>query len=301
MILFILILKCFLTLEASVDDSTFPWDGQYEARFNEILETLQSDLTMNVQPHLVSQDIKDGKTIKFRNRAGYSLNLGLQKLNEIEPLPPHITDPTLLDNQLAGYCAVLPDSWWNYEWCHKKEIKQFHLEPLPKKAAQQAQLQQRRGTNGVPNNSPATHIRNPDFSLGSYDRTRRVVVRRGNNQYIISAPIARIHDYYANGQYCDETGMSRTTEVVVQCCPEVYHTNLSKTKSQPPLPSSSSSSSLQQQQQQHTHTSSSLKIKTVSEPSQCSYLIEVCYDDICIGDNNINTTPKTLTLLQVSW
>lgn len=36
----------------------------------------------------------------------------------------------MLDNTCAllGGSAATGDEYWNYEWCHRKEIRQFHLE-----------------------------------------------------------------------------------------------------------------------------------------------------------------------------
>lgn len=28
---------------------------------------------------------------------------------------------------LEGACTVLSRDWWSYEWCHRKEVRQFHL------------------------------------------------------------------------------------------------------------------------------------------------------------------------------
>lgn len=28
---------------------------------------------------------------------------------------------------LYGTCAILTKDWWSYEWCHRKEMRQFHL------------------------------------------------------------------------------------------------------------------------------------------------------------------------------
>lgn len=35
-----------------------------------------------------------------------------------------------MDKRLAlleGACTVLSRDWWSYEWCHRKEVRQFHL------------------------------------------------------------------------------------------------------------------------------------------------------------------------------
>ena len=32
---------------------------------------------------------------------------------------------------LLGTCTILAKDWWSYEWCHKKEVRQFHLAGPP--------------------------------------------------------------------------------------------------------------------------------------------------------------------------
>eukprot|EP01039_Chlorochromonas_danica_P010607 gene10607-11753_t len=43
-------------------------------------------------------------------------------------LQTELTDPVALNKALEGWCAILPADYWNYEWCHKKEFSQFHIE-----------------------------------------------------------------------------------------------------------------------------------------------------------------------------
>merc|ERR1712196_52808 len=62
---------------------------------------------------------------------------------KIELVPQ--TPPGDLLSLLDGKCTVSRQGWWTYQWCHQKEIRQYHAE----------------------GNGKRTH----DWSLGSYDAT----------------------------------------------------------------------------------------------------------------------------------
>lgn len=64
-------------------------------------------------------------------------------------------DPEVISNELRSVCSVLPIDYWNYEWCHKRELFQFHVQQKD---------------NGW--------VKDPSWSLGRYKRT--VVVRDVN-------------------------------------------------------------------------------------------------------------------------
>lgn len=57
-----------------------------------------------------------------------------------------------IHKKLQNYCSVLPIDYWNYEWCHQREVHQFHVE------------HRERGW-----------VKEPNWSLGKYKRS--VVVR----------------------------------------------------------------------------------------------------------------------------
>merc|ERR1711907_676660 len=85
---------------------------------------------------------------------------------------------------LEGKCTVSRKGWWTYQWCHKKEIRQYHTE------------------NGV---------RSHDWSLGRFDSTGRK--ERPANR----ATKFKSH-FFLDGQRCDETGKGRSSEVTFNCC-----------------------------------------------------------------------------------
>jgi len=109
--------------------------------------------------------------------------------------PPEALDQklTVLDNT----CALLRTTeYWSYEWCHRREVRQFHEIAPPDGAA--------------PN---AVGVRDPIWSLGKFARTEtRYFEGRKENG------IASVVDYFAEGQMCDETGSGRQTAVEFYCC-----------------------------------------------------------------------------------
>lgn len=56
-------------------------------------------------------------------------------LDNTPPKPPKpeidITSDEDIVKPFKDLCMVLPQSWWSYEWCFRKEIRQFHLEHPP--------------------------------------------------------------------------------------------------------------------------------------------------------------------------
>jgi len=88
---------------------------------------------------------------------------------------------------LEGKCTVSRQGWWTYQWCHRKEIRQYHSEEDGK--------------------------RSQDWSLGSFEESseKKVAKKTFNSQY-------KPEIYSKNGQKCDETGNTRWTEVYFDCC-----------------------------------------------------------------------------------
>ena len=51
---------------------------------------------------------------------------------EITAPTTDLTDEHAIIASLIDSCMILPQSWWNYEWCFRREICQFHLDyPTP--------------------------------------------------------------------------------------------------------------------------------------------------------------------------
>jgi hypothetical protein len=100
---------------------------------------------------------------------------------------------------LDGACLQFePGGWWQYEFCHEKHVRQFHVS--------------------------AGGAAAPDWSLGAF-------VRGGAVERAAPPPLRARFDargapaayyashFFAGGQHCDENGKKRATEVQFLCCP----------------------------------------------------------------------------------
>jgi len=81
----------------------------------------------------ISMRDADGKAFVCRS--------GSPAAREEEPGPKTLAEAL---GQLDGSCAYLNQGWWTYEWCHRRHVRQFHLE---------------------------AQARSPEWSLGDYTRT----------------------------------------------------------------------------------------------------------------------------------
>eukprot|EP00596_Hydrurales_sp_CCMP1899_P005544 CAMPEP_0119051236 /NCGR_PEP_ID=MMETSP1177-20130426/72918_1 /TAXON_ID=2985 /ORGANISM="Ochromonas sp, Strain CCMP1899" /LENGTH=413 /DNA_ID=CAMNT_0007030369 /DNA_START=378 /DNA_END=1619 /DNA_ORIENTATION=- len=145
-----------------------------------------------------------------------------------------ISDISILASMMRGLCSVLPQDYWNIEWCFQKEVRQFHLEVINDQA-----------------------MRSPEYSLGVYKRT--VVMRERGDFHNESAKIVKVVDHFMDGQYCDETKGSRSTEVHMQCCEGLHIDNINHQE----------------------HSSSLAQVKAMSEPDVCTYQLVVCVPLLC--------------------
>ena len=64
-------------------------------------------------------------------------------------------------------CASFSRDYWNFEWCHRQEIRQVHWQLDEGKLS-----------------------RSPDWSLGVYESS--VVIRERNEAHNLSAPIVKV-------------------------------------------------------------------------------------------------------------
>eukprot|EP01038_Epipyxis_sp_PR26KG_P014827 gene14827-19920_t len=156
----------------------------------------------------------------------------------------HLYDVNLMNSALTDLCAVLQVDYWTYEWCYKKELRQFHIEQTGE-----------------------AFVRSPDWSLGKYSRT--IIIRKNGDSSNASAPITKMVEYFVEGQKCDENGNRRHTEVTIQCCEglpvnnyipvDVYFSQQNKRQSN--LPAAT--------------------LSTINEPDLCSYKATVCTPLLC--------------------
>ena len=112
--------------------------------------------------------------------------------------------------KLKGLCQAVSRGYWTYEWCFRKHVRQFHLEPLPKNY-----VADKNKKDSVLEVNKIKYLRSPDWSLGEYTLEKEIPVSvqdkpEGNLVYV--------SNYFVDGQHCDETGSGRHTEVRLMCC-----------------------------------------------------------------------------------
>lgn len=103
------------------------------------------------------------------------------------------TDTSIVESFLAGKtCLTGGSSWWKYEFCYGKYVKQFHVDKI----------------------GSSTTI-----MVGTYDE-------EAHKEYLIAHPEKRpkpknqrkqIIHFYSKGTMCDKTGKPRQVEVVLKC------------------------------------------------------------------------------------
>ena len=134
---------------------------------------------------------------------------------------------------LEGVCAQIQQGWWSYEWCYGDEVgrkagvRQFHVETHPKPQT-------------VVNPDGTTElqiVRQPEVqkvsSIGKLRASRRVDLREMTPEQLPKgrevtygdhgdgkAGMVQVTDVYEDGDWCEEHGVHRTTEVQIRCCPE---------------------------------------------------------------------------------
>lgn len=166
---------------------------------------------------------------------------------------------------LEGFCAALQRGYWTYEWCFKKHVRQFHLEPRPG-SNPPSKNQELVTINGV------QYSRTPDYSLGRWNKeahTSRAMRDRHiwtdvSQKGSMKEPkfVSHLH---TGGQRCDETDDARRTEVRMICCTEKKDAKSDKTATDPNLGSKWEG----------------VLIRDIEETSVCRYRLQVCVPALC--------------------
>ena len=155
---------------------TYPFGGvDFRDRADDILDKLRSNLNLNVFQDTISSTLSNPSgpsTMYIKNSEG-----NLFKVDKLSQPPKTVSnetgmelyDPVALSSALEGTCAVLSIDYWNYEWCHRKQVSQFHME-------QQGQA----------------FTKSPDWSLGKFERS--VFIRE--NQRNASTPLLKVSNSF---------------------------------------------------------------------------------------------------------
>ena len=181
--------------------------------------------------------------------------------NGAAPLPPrldarqHLRDSKHVGDllrKLVGLCQAVSHGYWTYEWCFRKTVSQFHLEPAPKDY---------KGPKvDLVNVNKVQYIRTPNWSLGKYK-----VESMLPEDLSFDAPAAGnvyVSHHFIGGQHCDETRNGRHTEVRLHCC-------VGQARATP---------------QSNANTPGAwqgVAVRGIKETAVCRYLIDVCVPSLC--------------------
>jgi len=208
-----------------------------------------------------NKDTNDNK-MYIRNVEGLRFAISKYDKDKERRKEKRVNKLSTIKAYLKSSCAVLPAQYWNYEWCFRKEIKQFHLEP-PIEDDQQVR-------------------RSPEWSLGKFTHSdiKRESSSNSDSNSIIedndkADPIIKVIDYFEDGQHCDETGEGRKSEVHIQCC-----------------------DSLTDPDGAHNQNGPKAYLSDVTEPALCYYKFTVCTKLLCTK-KDYEAHKKNVTLVDV--
>ena len=192
---------------SSSEQMFYPWAKthnrlyHFEERQNEILTSLRDQLHLEVLADKLPVGMSAEKSMYARNSEGqvYTCGVTPEGKGVSQNGVGESSDASLLAfekafgviDRLKKMCIIHAIDWWSYEWCHRKEVKQFHMEVDQK---------------------TKKHQRNPEWSLGTY------VYSDYYSHEFDEETVEEVIDYYEDGQHCDETGEGRKTEVHLRCC-----------------------------------------------------------------------------------
>lgn len=149
-------------------------------------------------------------------------------------VPIHASDIAKQMAKLEGTCAQMHLGWWSYEWCHDAAVSQFHVKVLDAAEQQEAAGG---GRGGDRSSLPAARKFEIESvtNLGRFrGRKVRVDDGRGGMPHFaagengengggrgrgLSGSIV-VTDTFSDGDWCEEAGVHRLTEVEMRCCKE---------------------------------------------------------------------------------
>lgn len=169
----------------------YPWGAsKFEDRQEDILESFRQNMVLELKREIIpkhlldyisNNDTENSPTptkLTMRNLEGFEFFVEPERKSLSTPAPTPtvvlndgITNRRLLSKSMKGVCAFYNKEYWSFEWCHRKEVRQAHIEFVGGKV-----------------------IRDPDWSLGSYQTSS--VEREGGNHRNRSAPIIRVCCYF---------------------------------------------------------------------------------------------------------
>lgn len=193
--------------DAMSEQMHYPWakshdrNFHFEGRQNEILNSLRNNIQMEMLSDKLPFGMDADHAIYVRNsenqkytcevKVDLPVESALVTTNDEDESMAAFQKSFAVINRLKNMCMINAVDWWSYEWCHRKEVKQFHMDVDHKEKK---------------------HFRNPEFSLGTY-----VYSDYYSNEFD-EETVEEVIDYYEGGQWCDEIEDGRKTEVHLRCC-----------------------------------------------------------------------------------
>lgn len=163
----------------------------------------------------------------------------------VEVRPHRDEEERALLAPLESTCLPLSQGYWTFEFCHRREVRQYH----------------RDGTKLDPN-----------WSLGSFDERGRV------ERAIPPATLGRHYytsHFFVDGQRCDETRRGRSTEVQFFCCPSLPAQAIAQAQAHASATGADPASDDELQRIDAI-------LVSVEEPQLCKYRMQVCVRSLCI-------------------
>ena len=136
----------------------------------------------------------------------------------VEPLLPTGDALTLAKDlnerlgQLKGMCARVHLDWWSYQWCHEKDIIQFHVN-MDEMVTRLQDIKFEDATSLGKFNQREIQI---PKNAAQEDKSPKNV-EKNSAEDASNSP--SVKDIFIAGDICPETKEPRVTEVVYACCP----------------------------------------------------------------------------------
>lgn len=164
--------------------------------------------------------------------------------------------------ELTNVCQSASFGWWSYQWCSRKQVRQFHLEPVQQKGSQKT-------TSSKQNNM--VYEKTDDFSLGKY-KSLSIKPTQSIEDGTLSFELT---ETFKDGRKCDETNKSRETTVKVKCCHSGSNSNRNSSKKANPHASEHHKKIHQLKQELY-------RFVKIEEQKLCEYEATICSPLMCL-------------------
>jgi hypothetical protein len=152
----------------------YPWGrGNYLDRQEDILKHFRDNMIIELNKDIVDRTLikeRSQSEIIIRNLEGSKFSVGLltQNASSIGSKSQLLmSDKRALIKSLDGLCAFHNRDYWSFEWCHRRDVRQVHVEFSEGRA-----------------------MRDPDWSLGNYESS--VFFREGGEHKNEHVPIIKV-------------------------------------------------------------------------------------------------------------